>query len=611
MAEVATKKSINVVSSKKNEVCGVQSNNGLIDLDGLTASNTQLISLCDDDDDLVLTNNTRNELENDDKSLQELIESELALRICSSKDDDEAVEEAENVVTQPETIKRIVLDRRQEDPVDINAEFIAAESEHCSLIEEPYGHRNGHVSPRVDVEVVKPEPVRRHDQEEDQAFVEQPEAGVIIQKTKDEGDQESSRDKLVDVNKEECQAIVKEAVSSEDDPDSGNVTSDLVDGSNSRSFPIPASRPVDKCQRDEEPKMPDDTDLLRAEVERDRKDSADVDVPDTWTEQAPLSDGQQTGQFSDNFDQALYPHERSLEEQKSPSTNEESSANEHIDMLNDSCGDSRVEEIPASLIRRDKSSPPVTTEETDPRPEDSGDFSDDGIISQAEISAETASTQEFLDMERRVLSEEADRETPQIVVSSEIAESRATGHKSVLENESPECLVAPEDAQNPVDESSSEFSASDSTFIEKTEIVVSDTSVTIFSETRQLADEQIGNLDSWTTVEEATKTAGPADAEVRRGDTPSATERGGDFNDGRDDNEERQDDCLAPSSPRAPLATPDETETSDISNACDVSVLFLCINSLGWRRSGPKERDPIRLSRLHKSRLRTRDYFHG
>lgn len=564
MAEVATKKSINVVSSKKNEVCGVQSNNGLIDLDGLTASNTQLISLCDDDDDLVLTNNTRNELENDDKSLQELIESELALRICTSQDEDEAVEEAESVVTQPETIKRIVLDRRQ-DSADVNAEFIAAESEHCSLIEEPYGHRNGHVSPRVDVEAAKPEPVRYHDEEEDRAFVDQPEAGVIIRKTKDEGDWESNRDEPVDVNKEECRAIVKGAVSPADDP--GSVTGDLVDGSNSRSFPVvPASCPVDKYQREEELRMPD---LPRTEVEQERKDSANVDVPDTWTEQAPLSDGQQAGQFSDNFDQAPYPHERSLGEQKSPSTNEQSSANEHIDMLNDSHGDK--EEIPASLIRRDKSSPSETPEETEPRLEDSRDFSDDGVISQSEMSAETASTQEFLDMERRVMSEEADRETPQIVVSSEIAESQAAGCKSGLENESPE------DAQNPVDESSSEFSASDSTFIEKTEVVVSDTSVTIFSETRQLVDEQLGNLDSWTTVEEATKTAGSAlGAEERRGDAPNATERAGDSDDAtRGDNEEKQDDCLAPSSPRAPLATPDETETSDISNACDVSVLFV------------------------------------
>ncbi|XP_018341914.1 PREDICTED: uncharacterized protein LOC108748331 isoform X8 [Trachymyrmex septentrionalis] len=180
------------------------------------------------------------------------------------------------------------------------------------------------------------------------------------------------------------------------------------------------------------------------------------------------------------------------------------------------------------------------------------------------MSAEMASTQEFLDIERRVLNEEIDQEPPQIVISSEITESQVTPG-SILENESPECLVA-DDTQNLVDESSSEFSASDSTFIEKTEIVVSDTSVTIFSETRQLVAEQIGNLDSWTTVEEATKSA---DAEERPKDAPAAAERDAVNDATRDDNEGKQDDYLAPSSPRAPLATPDETETSDVSNACD------------------------------------------
>jgi len=569
MAEVATKKSINVVSSKKNEVCGVQSNNGLIDLDDLTTSNTQLISLCDDDD-LVLTNNTRNELENDDKSLQELIESELALRICSSKDDDDAViEETENVISQPETIKKIVLDCRQ-DPIDVNAEFIAAESGHYSLVEEPYGHRNGHVSPHVNIEVVKSEPERFDDEEEDQAFVEQPEADVapiIIQKT-NEGDQESNRDEAVDVsnNSEECQAIVKEAVPPTDDADSGNVTNDFVDESNSQSFPISASCPVDKYQREEElvPKILDDVDLLHTDVEQERN----IDIPNIWTDHTPIFHAVQAGRFY-NCEEELYPLNQNLEEMKFSWMNKESSTNEHIDTLNDSCANNSVEKekkIPTSPIRQDKSSLSETIEEVDLKLKDSR-FSDD--VCQSEMSAEMASTQEFLDIERRVLNEEIDQEPPQIVISSEIAESQATSG-SILENESPECLVA-EDMQNLVDESSSEFSASDSTFIEKTEIVVSDTSVTIFSETRQLVAEQIGNLDSWTTVEEATKSA---DAEELQKDAPAATERDAVNDATRDDNEGKQDDYLAPSSPRAPLATPDETETSDVSNACDVSVLF-------------------------------------
>ncbi|XP_018392111.1 PREDICTED: uncharacterized protein LOC108771354 [Cyphomyrmex costatus] len=559
MAEVATKKSINVVSSKKNEVCGVQSNNGLIDLDDLTTSNTQLISLCDDDD-LVLTNNTRNELENDDKSLQELIESELALRICSSKSDEDAVvEETENVVTQPETIKKIVLDCRH-NLVDVNTEFIAAESGHYSLIEEPYDHRNGHVSPHANIEAVKSEP----DEEENQAFIEQSKAGVapiIIQKT-NEGDQESSRDEAVDVssNSEECQEIVKVVPPPTDHPDSGNVTNDSVDGSKSQSFPIPASCPMDKHQREEDRlnKALDEVNCINREKKKD------IDISNTWTDQVPLlNSSQQIDRFPDCEERLQYcPQDLPQEKLMFSRTSKESSTNEHIDTFNDSYGDNyveREEEIPTSPIRRDKSSLSATFEEIDSKLEDVC-FSDDGIICQSEISAEMASTQEFLDIERRVLNEEIDQEPPQIVVSSDIAESQATS-ESNLENESPECLVA-EDVQNPVDESSSEFSASDSTFIEKTEVVVSDTSVTIFSETRQLVAEQIGNLDSWTTVEEATKSV---DAEERPEDAPVATE----CDATRDDNEGKQDDYLAPSSPRAPLATPDETETSDVSNACD------------------------------------------
>lgn len=161
MADVATKnKSMSVVSNnssnksktKKSDVCGVQSNNGLIDLESLSASNNQLITLCDDDDDddeLILANNTRNELSAEDKSLQELIESELALRICSSTEPSLELEENDNdedsVKIQPE-IRKIILEPRQ-DPLDVSAEFIVAEMDHYTMIEEPYGFRNGHVSP--------------------------------------------------------------------------------------------------------------------------------------------------------------------------------------------------------------------------------------------------------------------------------------------------------------------------------------------------------------------------------------------------------------------------------------------------------------------------------
>ena len=170
MADVATKnKSMSVVSNntvnslgktKMSDVCGVQSNNGLIDLDhnGLSnASNNKLITLCggdddEDEEDLILAKNTRNELDSqEDKSLQELIESELALRISANNsageaDETDEEEHSEMVVTQPEITKKIILQPR-EDPVDVNAEFIVNEIDHYTLIGEPYEYSNGHVSP--------------------------------------------------------------------------------------------------------------------------------------------------------------------------------------------------------------------------------------------------------------------------------------------------------------------------------------------------------------------------------------------------------------------------------------------------------------------------------
>lgn len=549
MAEVATKKSINVVSSKKSEVCGVQSNNGLIDLDDLTASNNQLISLCDedDDDDLVLTNNTRNELDNEDKSLQELIESELALRICSSKSDDDIAEDLEEQsVPQPETIKRIILDRRP-DPIDINAEFIAAESEHYALIEEP--HQNGHVSPDAKAEVVKSEPVYSPDEEEEQVFVEQSE---VVQETCDD-DWLSNRKEPI----EEYQAITEDHVMPATDVlDSSNVTNELIDTSISQSS---ATKEEGLAQE-----LPGDENLYHTDADQKNEINADV-AQDTCIEQALLSSSQQ---FSDNFDEAIHHQNQSFNNLEFP--NEESPMNEHIGKLEDS-PEYIEEKIPASLISQEKQPSEIIEDadsklseehEEDPRCiREQFENSDDGILSQPEIFTETISTQEFLASERQMLSEEANQETPQIV-ASEITGSPAI---SILESESvsesPRDIA--EEAQNPVDESSSELSASDSTFIEKTEIVVSDTSVTIFSETKLVVEHVDENLDSWTTVEEATKSA---DVEEDR-----EMERSGDINEAtRDDNEGKADDSFAPpTSPRAPLATPDETETSDVSNACD------------------------------------------
>ncbi|XP_020290731.1 uncharacterized protein LOC109858150 isoform X9 [Pseudomyrmex gracilis] len=545
MSEVATKKSINVVSNKKNEVCGVQSNNGLIDLDDLTASNNQLISLCDDDDDdLILTNNTRNELESDDKSLQELIESELALRICSNKNENETVadtEEPEEIVTQPDTIKRIVLDRRQ-DPVDINTEFIAAESEHYSLIEESYGHRNGHVSPDANVNDVKPEPTGFRDEEEEQVFVEQPEvdaALIIVQKVTD--DNQSSRDEAVNSNDSEDYQIVKDTVPSMNDPDSSNIAYALMDETGSQPSPTPATCLEDKHQQEEElgQKMLDDADL-QPNIDQEKKDT-DV-VLDTWSEQAPLSDGsQQAGQFSDNFDEANYQQEQILEEQNSL---KKSSTSDKLDNFSE-----HIEKEEKITPLQDNTSPSKIIEE-DSRWIESTDQSINFDNSKQKC-LETEYYENDAAVEKRL--------------SVEVPlNGLQTPTELILDNESAEdSKDVVEDTQNP-DESSSELSASDSTFIEKTEVVVSDTSVTIFSERHVV--EQTENLDSWTTVEEATKPAADAE-ELDKKDMSIAAEHSYLNDVTENDSEGKQDDLLA--SPRAPLATPDETETSDVSNACD------------------------------------------
>ncbi|KAK0087537.1 hypothetical protein PV325_000787 [Microctonus aethiopoides] len=85
MAEVIAKKSTNVVSNNKSDVCDAKSNSVLIDFDKITENNSQLIHVCDDDvnDECELTNNANNL---DEQSLQELIERELDLRICPNNE---------------------------------------------------------------------------------------------------------------------------------------------------------------------------------------------------------------------------------------------------------------------------------------------------------------------------------------------------------------------------------------------------------------------------------------------------------------------------------------------------------------------------------------------
>lgn len=129
MAEVATKKSLNVVSSnnKSNDVCSVLSNKSLIDVDNNKSTlNNRLTSLCDEDEEederngLSISEELILDTGSDDKSLSELIENELALRICASK--------LESTV--------------EPDIADETAAFIASEVIQYTIAEEHY-YQNG------------------------------------------------------------------------------------------------------------------------------------------------------------------------------------------------------------------------------------------------------------------------------------------------------------------------------------------------------------------------------------------------------------------------------------------------------------------------------------
>ncbi|CAK9824890.1 LIM domain and actin-binding protein 1 [Anthophora retusa] len=572
MAEVATKKTINVVSSKKTEVCSVQSNNGLIELDNITASNKQLISLCDtndDEDDLILTNNTRNELDTDDKSLQELIESELALRICSNTEEETGIETEEQQETpnEPETVKRIVLDR-QSDTLDVNSEFIAAETKHSALIEKPYSYQNGHMSPDTKItessyveNVVDPEPIAVgfREEEEEQVFDEQPEVGnaiVIEETTTNVTDQltcDTSDDgKLFaqnEDNEETCSNYPALRLAEAEDrlPEVANISQESFESSYESKEEQVTTTPVtyvDKYQEEKEIQstvletVETDVAQLESEEQQEGRDlEKKEDLLDTWTEQATFTEEQQTGQFSDNFDQSLCQ-----EEVEEPNTVEEFTKETSMDDSKpddtfvplieiESAKEQEIDEVKEiSLTEVDESSsltdtkiPPelVECKTVDEQTEDV-------ILSQSESFTEAASTQEFLDTERRVLSEDINENDPQEDsqpggISSQIKKDEEDEEEAQMKVEEANDNI---DEQNTITESSSELSVSEPTFIEKTEVVVSESSVKIVSETH--------------CIETGT--------------------------DGEPVDEEQSHEFESPA--RAPLATPDD-ETSDVSNACD------------------------------------------
>ncbi|XP_033361998.1 uncharacterized protein LOC117240183 isoform X16 [Bombus vosnesenskii] len=612
MAEVATKKSINVVSSKKSEVCSVQSNNGLIQLDNLTASNKQLISLCDnndDEDDLILTNNTRNELDTDDKSLQELIESELALRICSSTEEEAGIEsdEQQETMNQPEAVKRIVLDiHQEEDVLDVNAKFIVAETEHSALVDKSYSYQNGHMSPETKIsnssyeENAKPEPItvgfrdeEEQQQQEEQAFDEQSEVGstILVEETTtreiDQLARDTSNDGKFPQNEDDEDPRPNYPVLR---PTEATERLSEVTTTTQESFESPyeheqdqvtrtvSASYVDKYQQEQEVQgmifESMEADIVKDAVTMEESRSRKRDTTDTWSEQTIDTEDRQTGQFSDNFDQSLcqedveprtteefaketVPESKKLadtfeladterdkerEEVKEFSVDKESKVS-----ANDKSSSSMEEKIPEDVEELSVPGKLIEESEEEARGTPTMQFRsfDDVTLSHSESSADAASTQEFLDTERRVLSEEnCDQYLPEDIQARETLstekidppignlleeeEEEEEGEGQIKEEETKEEANDNMDEQNAITESSSELSVSEPTFIEKTEVVISESSVKIVSETQCL------EID----------------------------------NDAEPVNEEQLRNHELESPVRAPLATPDD-ETSDVSNVGD------------------------------------------
>ncbi|XP_046816002.1 kinesin-related protein 4 isoform X17 [Vespa crabro] len=686
MAEVATKKSISVVSNKKNEVCGVQSNNGLIDLDNITAThNKQLISLCDnndDEDDLVLTNNTRNELATEDKSLQELIENELALRICSNNgdkkmdkkndDDDENdvvdddnnddnidnIEDEKNRLVkmneieedeeqqqqqqqqqqqsgQSDTVKRILFDR-QDDQFRVNTDFIVAELEHCALIEEPYGYQNGHVSPIITNNVKSEEhnnEIKKELVDFDKDKIDDVKETFMIDQIDRERNkkEEDDKDKEEEMNVEKVEKdlflrsnkIHDENVIPNLDDVKFEIDDNSVDIESNRSTEINISNFMDnpsplscrnKYQQEEEKEEEEEEGLIdnksfsnntfdRIETEIIDDELSEKKIidrtDDTWMNKR--DEGEQSeGQFSDNFEDPDKFSMTSINNDKlnTIDTNESLIDNNKMEYFrNDDnivVGNQSINESTTMIAEITNNNSKVIESPQDVSSNKSRSF-DDVTLSQSETSTDAASTQEFIDMERRVLSEE--NESINIERNNDDDNKRFSEDDLDLRNDVQSLKTYNKDTTKEFDfEEANDIrnferfeindtrqQLTDSTILlEKTEIVVSAKNVAILSETNKRVEsfmidktdrsttDQINKFDSWMTVEEATRIEEDVEIEKERHHEEILTIEREDTNETiiTDSDRSTQDDHLAASSPRAPLATPDD-ETSDIINVCD------------------------------------------
>ncbi|XP_012257501.2 xin actin-binding repeat-containing protein 2 isoform X12 [Athalia rosae] len=333
MAEVASKKSMNVVSSSKksSEACSVKSNNGLIDLDNITSSsNNQLITKLSDDD-LLIANNTscnKNDINVDDKSLQELIESELALRISSTNDidngDDEGeydviagfIEEIEVTRSQPE-ITKIVLEPRP-NPQDINSEFIIAEINHYNVIEDRYPPENGHFLTDLESTLQNEhEPVTGSNGISDENVIRSQRNGEMEQNTILEDNGRSNIGETVrDISEKDIITNREGGVSQggqvakifDDQPCLDNVDGDYSCRSVSTMDHSAQVRDEREQKLSGKIALDDEQSETKDQISEqifDSSSSKTNELLDTWSNPESSGDTLLIGQFSDNFDESL------------------------------------------------------------------------------------------------------------------------------------------------------------------------------------------------------------------------------------------------------------------------------------------------------------------
>ncbi|XP_046605311.1 probable GPI-anchored adhesin-like protein PGA55 isoform X19 [Neodiprion virginianus] len=562
MAEVASKKSINVVSSNKtSEACGVSSNNGLLDLETCITprSNNQLITLSEEE--LILANNgcAKNEISVDDKSLQELIESELALRISSTTEmvgtgEDAAFEATDYIEGGQPEITKIILEPRAS-PRDVNSEFIIAEMNHHNLTEAGVVSENGNFPPDFGFAEVS------------EARTNKETAGTDIGQSVN-----AEETTVADVTGQSNATVTQDNLHQE------------VDGDDHRELDVGQLIPtiVDEAEKEERADSQRTEEFCRLNTESKDSSSRTNELLDTWSNPESSGDTMQIGQFSDNFDESLPQLGSDADSVASRDQNVS------VDLLACYPGNTRTVMDPDLIVPVKDSQTDLITEEVSSEQETLQEVGDEvdtledpeeamrnavkaaaeelvqEIISKSSDlnverseSFEISSTRDFLEFERKVLREMEEHETRD--------HGRNVDDHDVFEGKTMPVFTVTEVVQD------LPTKTNDATVevIQATEKTPSDNeSPRVFTESKyaencfsEAPDHGEQEFESWTTVEQATEA--PKPEEGAQVDSVGSNLALTNLPDGLN----AQVDLRQ----LAPLATPDD-EISDVSNKCDVHI---------------------------------------